>query len=69
VPMYIVSGDHDALGIAAESVRLYDTLRARQPDAVELRVVDGGHEWSVWHATFPDALRYMSRYVSPPRPD
>ncbi|MBW3629669.1 MAG: esterase family protein [Gemmatimonadetes bacterium] len=69
VPIYIVSGDHDPLGIAAESVRLFDTLRARQPGQVELRIVDGGHEWAVWISTFADALRYMTRYVAQPRPN
>lgn len=59
VPMWIASGDHDHLGIALESAKLYWKLFQLQPKQVELRVVDGDHEWLTFRETFPDALRYV----------
>lgn len=63
VPFYIVSGDHDVLGIAAHAATLFESLRSIQPDAVELRIVDGGHDWGVWRRTLPDALRYLCSFL------
>jgi enterochelin esterase-like enzyme len=68
VPFYLMSGDHDALGIALHTTRLFDRLWRHQPDAVELRIVDGGHDWPVWRAALPDALRYMCRFVTTDAP-
>jgi enterochelin esterase-like enzyme len=69
VPFYLMSGDHDAYGIALQTARLFERLRQHQPDAVELRIVDGGHYWGVWREALPDALRYLCRFLktgSPP---
>lgn len=56
VPFFIASGDND-LVIQAESSQLYTRLReAGNPAA--LRIVDGGHEWPVWRALLPAALKY-----------
>ena len=66
VPFYLVSGDHDELGIALHTARLFERLRAHQPGRVELRIVDGGHDWPVWRETLPDALRYLCRFVNGP---
>jgi enterochelin esterase-like enzyme len=60
VPLYINSGDHDMFGIALQAATLYDRLRSHQPKAIELRVVDGDHEWMVWRDTLPDALQFMN---------
>lgn len=60
VPLYINSGDHDMFGIALQAAMLYDRLRLHQPRALELRVVDGDHEWMVWRDTLPDALQFMN---------
>jgi enterochelin esterase-like enzyme len=59
VPMWIASGDHDHLGIALQSAQLYWKLYQVQPKQVELRIVDGDHEWLTFRETFPDALRYV----------
>lgn len=67
VPMYIVSGDHDFLGIAVMSANLYWRLYQHQKQAVELRIVDGDHEWMVWRDKLPDALEYMNRYIKGPQ--
>lgn len=61
VPMWIVSGDHDALGIAQMSTNLYWRLLKIQPRLAELRIVDGDHEWMVFRDALPDALQYMDR--------
>ena len=59
VPMWIISGDHDFLGIALMSAQLYWRLFKIQPRQVELRVVDGDHEWLVFRDALPDALQYI----------
>ncbi len=69
VPLYIVSGDRDALGIAAEAKALFRRMHAIQPGMTELHIVRGGHDWSVWTSTIGDAMRYMFRFVSGPSPD
>lgn len=63
VPFYLVSGDGDNLGITYETALLFKTLFEKQPKLVELRVVDGEHDWNVWSATLDDALRYVYRYT------
>ena len=69
VPFYLLSGDHDELGIARHTRILFERLRSHQPRSVELRIVDGGHDWTVWRAALPDALRYLCRFVErdPPK--
>lgn len=59
VPMWIVSGDHDRLGIALMSAQLYWRLFQMQPKQVELRIVDGDHEWLTFRETLPRALEYV----------
>ena len=61
VPMWIVSGDHDALGIAVMSSNLYWRVLKIQPKQAELRIVDGDHEWAVFRDALPDALQYVDR--------
>lgn len=59
VAMWIVSGDHDALGIALMSAHLFSRILPLQPRHAELRVIDGEHEWMVFRDALPDALRYI----------
>jgi len=59
VPFYINSGDHDEFNIAHEATALFSMLRAHQPDAVELRIVDGAHEWQVWAQSLPEVLIFL----------
>jgi enterochelin esterase-like enzyme len=59
VPMWIVSGDHDRFGIALMSAQLYWRLFQIQPKQVELRIVDGDHEWLVFRDALSDALQYV----------
>jgi enterochelin esterase-like enzyme len=59
VPMWIVSGDHDYLGIALMSTQLYWRMYQVQPKQVELRVIDGDHEWMTFRDALPAALQYV----------
>lgn len=67
VPLYINSGDHDTFDIAYHAAYFYQQMREHQPKAVEYRVVDGDHQWSVWRDTIGDAMQYMDRYLAGPR--
>ncbi len=67
VPLYINSGDHDALDIAYHSAVLFQSLFKHQPNAIEYRVVDGGHDWKVWTETLPEALEFAFSRASDPR--
>lgn len=67
LPFFIMSGDHDNLDIAVEAAKFYQALRATQPEDVELRIVDGDHEWKVWRAGISEALPYMMQYATYPR--
>ena len=64
VPLYLMSGDDDALGIARHTFTLFERLQPHQPGAVELRIVDGGHDWSVWRLALPDTLRFLCRFLA-----
>lgn len=67
VPMWIVSGDHDDLGIALQSAQLYERLRVLQPDRIELRIIDGGHDGPTFDAALGPALGYLGRWCRPRR--
>jgi S-formylglutathione hydrolase FrmB len=66
VAFYLVSGDSDKLGIAFETALLFKTLFEKQPEQVELRIVDGGHDWDVWDKTLDDALKYLFLFTQRP---
>lgn len=68
VPLYLVSGDNDKFGVAFETALLFKRMFERQPDQVELRVVDGDHSWKVWEATIDDAMRYVFQFADKARP-
>ena len=61
VPMWIVSGDHDFLGIAVMSANLYWRMLKLQPKQAELRIIDGDHEWMTFRDALPDTLQYIDR--------
>jgi enterochelin esterase-like enzyme len=66
VPLYLMSGEQDEYGIAAEIRLAYNKIHLHQAGLIEMRVVQGGHTWAVWSAAIADALRYMYRYVPAP---
>lgn len=67
VPIYINSGDHDTFSIALHATTLYERLRLHQPRDIELRIIDGDHEWAVWRDTLGDALLFMNARIAGPR--
>lgn len=65
VPLYIEAGDHDNLGIALQSAILVEKLRLHQPNAIALKVNDGGHDWGFWRGSFPRALEFLNARLRP----
>lgn len=61
VAFWIVSGDHDELGIASSSVQLFERLHAIQPDRTELRISDGGHDGPTFDRALPGALQFIDQ--------
>jgi enterochelin esterase-like enzyme len=68
VPFYLVSGDNDRFGIAFETALLFKSLFEKQPEAAELRIVDGDHNWAVWANALDGALTYLYRFAARPQP-
>lgn len=68
VPFYLVSGDGDRFGIAFETALLFKRMFDVQPELVELRIVDGDHNWAVWAAALDDAMKYLFRHAARPQP-
>ncbi len=65
VPMWLVSGDGDKLGIAFETALLHKRLLDRQPELAEFRVLDGEHTWALWSSAIADAMTYTLRFTAP----
>jgi enterochelin esterase-like enzyme len=63
VAFYLASGDHDELGIASETFQLHSVLVARQAGQVELNLVEGRHNWSVWGPTMNDAMTFVFSHI------
>ena len=61
VPLWIVSGDHDRFGITLMSAQLYQRLFQLQPKQIELRIINGDHEWMTFRDALPDALQYVDK--------
>ncbi|WP_042695182.1 esterase family protein [Azospirillum sp. B506] len=68
VPLYLNAGDHDRFEIAYHTAVLHRELSRLQPDATVFRVVDGDHEWRVWHDTIGDAMTYALARMKAPLP-
>lgn len=66
VPFYLVSGDSDRFGIAFETALLFKRIFDKQPDAAELRIVDGDHSWLVWANAIDGALKYLYGFAARP---
>jgi enterochelin esterase-like enzyme/endonuclease/exonuclease/phosphatase family metal-dependent hydrolase len=65
VPLYLETGDHDNLGITLHSAVLFDKLRRHQPNAIALKVSEGGHDWGFWRAALPKALVFLNARLRP----
>jgi len=65
VAIYLASGDDDNLGIAYETALLHKRLVDRQFGLTEFRILDGGHDWTLWSSALSDAMVYVFRHASP----
>lgn len=59
VPLFIGSGDDDVFDIAYHAAVLHQDIGALQPESVEFRVIDGGHDWETWRTMLPEALAFV----------
>ena len=64
MPVFLAAGDDDRLEIAYEAAMLARALSRYQPEAVELRVVDGGHTMRIWEETVDEALAFMFAHLA-----
>jgi S-formylglutathione hydrolase FrmB len=62
----IMTGDDDFLNFYEGSCQLFVALRRAKLQA-ELRVDDGGHDWSLWRAQLPDMLRFLTNAMKQPQ--
>lgn len=56
--LFIQCGDHDRLGFLKYALAAHEILQ-RRGVAHELRVSDGGHDWTNWRAHNADWLRFV----------
>ncbi|MDF1793728.1 MAG: alpha/beta hydrolase-fold protein [Thalassobaculaceae bacterium] len=56
---YVMTGDHDGLGLWDGALRFFRAVRAAGL-AVELRVRDGDHEWRLWREELAPALQWFA---------
>lgn len=61
VPVWILAGTEDALGIATASARLAQRLADIDRQEVELRLVPGGHDQATFDRAWPLALEFLGR--------
>ena len=64
VAMTVFSGDRDEFGIASEARRYYETFAARQAE-IDLRIMEGRHDWGLWSRCLDEALVSVLRPAPP----
>ena len=73
VRMYIAVGDDEwpnpdpadaSHDLDYEAATLYNTVRRTDGVSAEFRVLDGGHDWSVWRPAFVDGLEQLAPTLS-----
>ncbi|WP_051244712.1 alpha/beta hydrolase [Thalassobaculum salexigens] len=64
VDFYVMTGDHDGLGLWDGALRFFRAARGGG-HAVELRVRDGDHEWRLWREELAPALRWFGTLSGP----
>jgi enterochelin esterase-like enzyme len=58
IALYVNSGDHDDFEIETQIGPLYKIMREHK-FSVAMRVTSGIHDFAVWRAELPDALRFI----------
>ncbi|WP_117210663.1 alpha/beta hydrolase-fold protein [Allorhizocola rhizosphaerae] len=70
VRLFIAVGDDEWAGpepqhdLDFEAAKLYNAVRRVPGIAAQFRVLDGGHDWSVWRAGFAEGLSHLGRTLS-----
>lgn len=62
--IFVSVGDDDSHGLVRGSIALYNTMTAEKR-AIEFRVTDGDHVWSLWRKSIRDALTFIDTKWSP----
>lgn len=57
--LYLACGDDDGLGLEVATIRFYLALR-EAGIAAELRITDGGHDWTLWARELEPLLRFVN---------
>jgi S-formylglutathione hydrolase FrmB len=65
MPIYVGSGDDDDFMIETQAASFYGLWRQKKQPG-ELRIYNGPHSFEAFNAQFPEALRYVFRYVRRP---
>ena len=59
VDFYVMTGDHDGLGLWDGALKFFRRARSTG-HSVELRVHDGNHEWRLWRDELAPALQWFA---------
>ena len=65
MPVYVGSGDDDDFMIESQAAAFYGLWRQKKQPG-EFRVYNGPHSFEAFNAQFPEAVRYIFRYVRRP---
>jgi S-formylglutathione hydrolase FrmB len=65
MPLYVGSGDDDDFMIESQAASFYALWRQRRQPG-EFRIYNGAHTFEAFNAQFPEAVRYIFRYVRRP---
>jgi S-formylglutathione hydrolase FrmB len=65
MPLYVGSGDDDDFMIEGQATTFYELWRQKKQPG-ELRIYNGPHSFEAFNAQFPEAVRYIFRYVRRP---
>ncbi|HEY0791248.1 MAG TPA: alpha/beta hydrolase family protein [Chthoniobacterales bacterium] len=67
IALYVNAGDHDDFEIESQIGPIYKIMRERK-FPVAMRVTAGIHDFNVWRAELPDALRFICGELRRPEP-
>jgi enterochelin esterase-like enzyme len=65
MPIYVGSGDDDDFMIESQAAQFYSLWRQKKQPG-EFRIYNGAHTFEAFNAQFPEAVRYIFRYVRRP---
>lgn len=62
--IYLEAGDDDGFGTQFSAIDMFETLRDHNVPA-ELRIDDGGHDWTVWRRALGPMLQWFASLSKP----